>query len=75
MKKSIRLQQHEEIERLKEDLKKTQETLQQVYMILNLFGIETVPINQSVINAYKLGLEYAEAKHSGKLYEQIKSTN
>lgn len=75
MKKSIRLQQHKEIEKLKEELRKTQETLQQVYMSLHLFGTEKVPINQSVINAYKLGLEYAEAKHSGKLYEQIKSTN
>lgn len=75
MKKTIRLQQHEEIQKLKKELKDVHILLDRAYMAFYLVGMEKDPIDQSVINAYKLGVEYTEAKHSGKLYEQIKNTN
>lgn len=75
MKKTIRLQQHEEIERLKNELKNMQDHLESVCMKLNLLNLDMDSVDQSVISAYKLGMEYVEAKHSGKLYEQIKNTN
>lgn len=69
MKKTVRLQQHEEIVRLKNELQAMQKQLDRVTMAFYLVGLEKEPIDQSVISAYKLGMEYSDAKHSGKLYE------
>lgn len=68
MKKSIRLQQHEEIERLNKELNNMKEHLDSLYMAFYLVSRSDEPIDQAIVNAYKLGLEYADAKHSGKLY-------